>query len=147
MNSIFTITNQDLEKFNPAQSVEIFRDLLWAAARRIGLPLTEVHISSRINVADGGVDARIDASEGLVDSLGLIKAGVSAYQIKAGVFNAWQDSEIRKELFEEHQPAEREHLGSSIRNSLDNNGIYILVCFRQDLVEPQRLEAERLIRS
>jgi hypothetical protein len=147
VNNIFTVTNQDLEKFNPAQAVEIFRDLLWAGARRIGLPLSEVHISSRINVADGGVDARIDASEGLVDSRGLIRTGVTAYQIKAGVFNAWQDSKIRKELFGENQPTDREHLGSSLRNCLDNEGTYVLVCFRQDLVEKQRLKSESLIRS
>jgi hypothetical protein len=147
MNSIFTVTSQDLEKFNPAQAVEIFRDLIWAGARRIGVPLSQVHISSRINVPDGGVDARIDGSVDLVDSLGLIKAGVTAYQIKAGAFFAWQDSEIRKELFGEHQPTDREHLGLSIRNCLDNNGTYILVCFRQDLVEKQRLESESLIRS
>lgn len=147
MNTIFTITNQDLEKFNPAQAVEIFRDLIWAGARRIGLPLSQVHISSRINVADGGVDARIDASKGLADGLGLIKEGATAYQIKAGAFSPWQDSEIRKELFGEKNPTDREHLGSSVRHCLDNKGTYVLVCFKQDLVDEERLKAEGLIRS
>jgi hypothetical protein len=146
MDSILTVTNHDLQKFNPTQAVEIFRDLLWAGARRVGVPLTRVHISSRVNVADGGVDARIDAGEDLVDSLGLIKSGVTAYQIKTGAFSPWQDGEIRTELFGQKDPG-RDQLGVSIRSCLDENGTYVLVCYGQDLVEKERITAESNIRS
>jgi len=146
MNTIFTVTNQDLERFNPPQAVEIFRELIWAEARKAGLPLNRVHISDWINVPDGGVDAKIDGPE-IQPPDGLIKVGKTAYQIKTGSFSPWQDAEIRNELFGRNQPADKEHLGSSIRDCLDNGGTYVLVCFGQDSVEPQRTQAITHCRS
>src|ERR1700752_1357696 len=146
MNTIFPVTNQDLERFNPPQAVEIFRELIWAEARKAGLPLNRVHISNWINVPDGGVDAKIDGPE-IQPPDGLIKVGHTAYQIKTGSFSPWQDAEIRNELFGRNQPADKEHLGSSIRDCLDNGGTYVLVCFGQDSVEPQRTQAITHCRS
>src|SRR2546423_15514202 len=102
MNNIFTVKNEDLQKFNPQQAVEVFRDLLWAEARRLGVPINKVRISSRINVRDGGVDAVVEPDEILQPALhnGLIKIGRTAYQIKASSsFNPHQNAEIRNELF------------------------------------------------
>lgn len=85
MNNIFTVNNEDLQKFNPQQAVEVFRDLLWAEARRLGIPLNKIRISSRINVRDGGVDAAVEPDETLQSPVpdGLVKIGRTVYQIKA----------------------------------------------------------------
>src|SRR5258708_31774194 len=108
MDSIFTVTNRDLEKFDPKQAVEIFRDLLWAEATKTGVPLNRVNISSWINVPDGGVYARIDAPAQQLN--GLIKSGPTAYQIKAGSFIPLRVAEIRRVLFRPNQTTHLEHL-------------------------------------
>jgi hypothetical protein len=150
MNNIFTLKNEDLQKFNPQQAVEIFRDLLWVEARRLGIPVNKVRISSRINVRDGGVDAAVEP-DGIPQPVlpdGLIKIGRTAYQIKASdSFKPHQNAEIRNELFGKNQPADKEHLGSSIRDCLDIDGTYVLVCFRQDLVELEWKQAKEHLES
>jgi hypothetical protein len=60
MNSLFNLMPAHLDRVNVDQSVAIFRDLLWCHARKHGVPITKVHISSRVTVSDGGVDAKID---------------------------------------------------------------------------------------
>ena len=60
MNSLFNLSPAHLGNINVEQSVEIFRDLLWCHARKHGVPITKVHITSRVTVRDGGVDAKID---------------------------------------------------------------------------------------
>jgi len=148
MSNIFTVTNQDLQRFNPQEAVDVFGELLRVEARKLGLPFNKVHVSSWINVPDGGVDATVQADENLREQNGLIKVGQTAYQIKASdSFSPWQDSEIRNELFGRNQPKDKQHLGASIKNCLDNNGTYVLVCFRQDSVEPQRTQAKTHLES
>jgi hypothetical protein len=59
-DTIFTARPEHLEHLAPAEAVEVFADLLWAEARRIGLPTTSVNTSTRVTVAGGGIDASID---------------------------------------------------------------------------------------
>ena len=138
--TIFTIKKEDLERYSPQEAVDFFSELLWAEARRIGIPLSKVHISSWINVADGGIDAMVEENISGAQS-DLIKAGYTGYQIKAGAsFEPWQDSQVKRELFGKGLVS-KGNLGSSIRKCLDNNGTYILVCFKHDLTEEQHTKA------
>jgi len=90
-------------------------------------------------VADGGIDAVVE--DGLPVPADLIKEGRTSYQIKASSsFKPWQRAEIKKELFGNKEPA-NENLGSSVRNCLDEDGTYILVCFMQDPVDPDHRQA------
>ncbi len=99
MNSLFNLMPAHLDRVNVEQSVEIFRDLLWCHARKHAVPITKVHISSRVAVCDGGVDAKIDDDINNVSSELLVSAGTS-YQLKTGsTFKPWQASQLRKELF------------------------------------------------
>jgi hypothetical protein len=54
----------------------------WAEARRLGIPINQVNISSWINMPDGSVDATVDETAGLAYS-DLIKPRRVGYQIKA----------------------------------------------------------------
>jgi hypothetical protein len=92
MQTIFTVQPYDLERLNPQQAVDFFRELLWAEAARIGIGINKINISSHVDVADGGIDASIRDVEDSFDS-GLIKAGLNCFQIKAGgAFKPWQES-------------------------------------------------------
>lgn len=134
--NIFTVTNDDLNRLDPAEAVRFFRDLLWAEARRLGIEISRINVSSRINVPDGGVDATVDADLPAAGS-DIIKPGKTCYQIKSGpTFKPWQKSVIRKELFGSNEAA-RQHLGESIRACFDAGGTYVLVCTGIDLVDSE----------
>ena len=134
--NIFTVTNEDLGWLNERKAVEFFQQLLWAKARRLGIGLSQVNVSSRIDVPDGGVDATVDADLPAAGS-DIIKPGRTCYQIKSGqTFKPWQRPVIKKELFGSNEAA-RQHLGEGIRACLDASGTYVLVCTGIDLVDSQ----------
>ncbi|MBI1930428.1 hypothetical protein HYR99_40025 [Candidatus Poribacteria bacterium] len=140
VDTIFTVKNEDLERLTPQGAVEFFRNLLWAEARRWGIPISKIRVSIRINVPDGGVDAIVEDNMAAAQS-GPIKAGQTSYQIKAGKsFEPWQKAVIKKELFGKKAPG-KENLGESIRACLEASGTYVLVCTGIDLVEPQPKQA------
>ena len=140
LDSIFSVKNDRLSLLNEHSAVEFFRKLLWAEARRIGIELGKIHVSSAVHVSDGGVDATIDDAQVPTGS-GIIKPGKTGYQIKSGAsFEPWQKSEIKRLLFGTKTP-DQKNLGESIRACLDENGTYILVCTGIDLVDAQRRNA------
>jgi len=139
MDTIFTVRNDDLERLSPVEAVNLFRELLWAEARKISIPISKIHISTWVDVPDGGIDAAVENP--LLTPSDLIKEGRTGYQIKAGAsFKPWQDAQIKKELFGKKHPG-KENLGTSIRDCLDNDGTYVLVCFKQEFSDEQRRQA------
>ena len=140
-HTILTVTAEQLAALDAAGGVSLMADLLWAEVRRIGLPTTEVHISKRINVPDGGVDASVIPATPGIPSGSFISEGRSAFQIKTGAsFKPWQESEIKKELFGDKLPL-RESLGENVRLCLDESGTYVLVCMGTDPNEKEWHEA------
>ncbi|MDE0041014.1 MAG: hypothetical protein OXT74_03195, partial [Candidatus Poribacteria bacterium] len=138
-NTIFTVNNSDLERLDPHTAVDFFRNMLWAEARRIGIDISKIHVSSAIHVADGGIDASVEDVQ-IETGCGIIKQGKTSYQIKSGAAEPWKPPFIERELFRDGTP-NRRSLGNSIRACLDIGGTYILVCTGIDLVESQRLNA------
>jgi len=117
VDSIFTVQKQKIENLGAEIAVEFFSKLLWAEANKIGLSLNKINITSRINVADGGVDASVKDS--LVES-GLIKNGETSYQIKTGnTFKPTQEAQIKKELFGTAKQANIKNLAKEIKSCLD----------------------------
>ena len=138
--TIFTVNNEDLGRLDERTAVDFFQRLLWAEARRMGIEVSKINVSTRVNVPDGGVDATVDEVQ-IATGSGIIKHGKTSYQIKSGQsFSPWQKSQIKKELFGTKTP-ECQNLGESIRACLDAGGTYVLVCTGIDLVESQRTDA------
>jgi len=134
IQTLFTVQQEDLARLDAREAVRLFRELLWAEARTIGLPTSNVRVSELIDVADGGIDAVVEGT--LPESTDLIQEGRTGYQIKAGsAFKPWQKSMINEELFGRRRGPSRENLSSSIRDCLDEDGTYILVCSKQDPVD------------
>ena len=104
-NTIFTVRNDDLGRLDERTAVDFFQKLLWAEARRIGIEISKINVSSRIHVSDGGVDATVDEVQ-IATGCGIIKPGKTSYQIKAGAaFKPWRKkSVIKKELFGAKEP-------------------------------------------
>ena len=144
--TIFTVNNEDLGRLDERTAVDFFQRLLWAEARRMGIEVSKINVSTRVNVPDGGVDATVDEVQ-IATGSGIIKHGKTSYQIKSGQsFSPWQKSQIKKELFGTKTP-ECQNLGASIRACLDAGGTYVLVCTGIDLVEPQRIDAFNHIKN
>ena len=135
--TIFTVKNEQLSQLDQKTSVEFFQKLLWAEARRLGVEISKISVSSWVNVPDGGVDANVDDAQ-ITGGQGVIKQRTTCYQIKAGdTFKPWQKSAIKNELFGTKTP-NKKNLGESIRKCLDNDGAYILVCTGIDPTELNR---------
>ncbi len=129
IETIFTVKNEDLDRLNPDTAVEFFQKLLWAEARRLGIELSKINISRRVNVKDGGIDATVDETP-IAAGLGIIKVGKTSYQIKSGKTK----SNIKNELFS------KEELKEGIRACLNPENTYVLVCTGIDLVDSERAE-------
>lgn len=147
MDTFFTVSNFDLAKLDATIAVTMFRDLLWAEVRTLGIPVNRVNISSWINVPDGGVDASVEAGLEL-SRTGLIKPRYTAYQIKTGTsFEPWQAAEIHKELFGKAKVQNQQNLAARVKDCMDRGGTYVVVCFGQDPTGSQRAKAEENIRT
>jgi|GEM_PF-430584 len=148
IDSIFTLRNEQLDLLDAKPAVTFFRDLLWAEARRLGVPLAKINISLWTSVPDGGIDASV--TESIVEPLqasGLIRTGVNGFQIKTGnSLQPWQKAQIKKELFGERTPS-KENLGDSVRKCLNQNGVYTLVCFGIEFAENQLTQTLTLLTS
>jgi hypothetical protein len=58
----FRPTLDEVKRLTASEAVDVLRDMLFTEARSIGLPPTEVSVTTAITTRDGGIDARIDCS-------------------------------------------------------------------------------------
>lgn len=101
VTTYFQVTAAKLAGLSANDAVALFRQLLWAEARRLKIPRNRIHVPDRINVPDGGVDAKVEASS-FADESNIIFPGSTVYQIKTGdSFNPTNPSRIVAELFTE----------------------------------------------
>jgi hypothetical protein len=136
--TVFSVTPQDIAGLDAKRAVELVADLLWAEARRIGAATTGVHVSSRINVPDGGVDASLDALT--VPPGSFLSSGSIVFQFKTGQnFKPSRKADLRKELFGDGTVS-KAALAESVRDCLQANGQYVLICTGTD---PVATEAKR----
>lgn len=148
MNTILTVEKDDFAPIDEEKrAVIFFQQLLWAEATRVGIPLSDVNVSLRTKVPDGGVDASAKKSSSISITSNIITDAYTAYQIKAGPsFQPWKEQFIKKELFGTKEP-QKATLGSMIKDCLDKNGKYVLVCFGYDLTDDQRESAKSHLTS
>ena len=144
--TILTLRNEDLARLGPGEAVDLIRELLWAEARRVGLPVAQVNVSAAVNMPDGGIDASVSAAPpGLTSSI--LMPSRSSYQIKASAaFEPWKEADLKNELFGK-KPTGRNNLGESVRLCLNENGTYVLVCTKCDLDESRHNRAVDALRK
>ena len=140
-HNILDADEQYIKQLDSRTSVELFRDLIWAEASRFGISLSNVTISLRVTVPDGGVDAEIDVESAALPSDGLFEKGKNSYQIKIGEsFKPHNKTVIKKELFDKKDPS-LDNLAPEVRSCLETNGKYVIVCFGLDLIPSERKKA------
>ena len=47
LETIFTVTNDDLGRLDERTAIDFFQRLLWAEARRMGIEISKIDVSSR----------------------------------------------------------------------------------------------------
>ena len=127
MESIFTVQNEHLQHLDSKSAVDFFRELLWAEATATGIGKNLINVPSAITVADGGIDAEVEHAEPHCGQ-GLIKEGLTRYQIKTGGFSLQGDVDIRAILFR----GTTHELKPRIKSCLDANGTLVAVLFGSD---------------
>src|SRR5712692_963002 len=146
MDTIFSVATADLERLGPTAAVGFVSQRLWAEARRSGLSVTRINISSRTDVADGGIDATLTGADERPAS-DLMSSPTLGFQIKTGDLRPWQESVVRKELFGDATEESKETLADQVRHCMDQGGTYVLVCTGVDLTSRQRDDAIGIIKE
>ena len=141
--SIFTPDIERLKKLDAREATHLVRDLLYCGA--LPMRLSEVVISERINVKDGGIDAKVIA----VATVPVGQAVSFHFQIKSGnSFEPWQGAVARKEIFgKSNVVASKDRLGAAVKRCLDTNGVYVLVASGHDLLPEEHSKAEAHLRK
>lgn len=124
--TISTVGNEALERLSPQEAVDFFRELLWAEATSLGIGKNLINVPSAITVADGGIDAEVRDVQ-ISGGQGIIKQGLTRYQIKTGNFSL-DNTHVKEILFRDKS----DELKPRVRSCLDKDGTFVVVLFGWD---------------
>src|SRR5256885_9709943 len=127
VETILAVRKKDLSQLTPEQAVSIFRELLWAEAGLSGIPKNCVSVPGDIYDSDGGIDAEVKDSPSECKQ-GIIKAGLTAYQINTGKSDLNKRTTLKVILFKKNS----NELKPEVQKCLDSNGTFIIVHFGWD---------------
>jgi len=134
---MFTVNNNELGRLNPYEAVDFFRELLWAEAWKLGVSKTLIDVPSAITVADGGIDAEVK-NAAITGGQGIIKQGLTRYQIKTGDFDPSKKAEIKSILFRDKST----DLKPRVKSCLEKDGTLVIVLFGYD--NPDRKDDQKV---
>ncbi len=136
--NIFTVSSGELGALSPESAVNLFRELLWAEAAALGIGKHQINVPSAITVTDGGIDAEVEGALVPVGrGQGLIRPGLTRYQIKTGNFSIGERNYVDRILFTPsslRKGAQRK-LQPRVQSCLDRDGTLVVVLFGWDKPE------------
>ena len=135
---------EDLARLSPQEAVDLFRELLWAEATALGIGKHLINVPTAITIADGGIDAEVGDVRGN-SGQGIIKPGLTCYQIKTGNYSLRDKDNVRKLLC---TPGSKGTvLEPRVKDCLDRDGTFIVVLFGWDKPAVKRDEFVTIIRD
>jgi hypothetical protein len=132
IDTILTVKNENLNRLNPEEAVDFFRELIWAEATSLGVSKSLINVPSAITVADGGIDAQVQNAQ-ISGGQGVVKPGLTRYQIKTGDFNLGQNRYVKEILFRQNS----KQLKPRVKSCLDKGGTLVIVLFGWDNPEQE----------
>ncbi len=126
---IFALSKEDLDRLGPQEAVSAFRELLWAEATALSIAKNLIDVPGSVHARDGGIDAKVEGVE-VSGGQGIIKSGITCYQIKTGDFSPTQPANIKKILC--RPPPNSAELQPKVRTCLEQDGTLIIVLFGND---------------
>lgn len=130
--TILTVGKKDLSQLAPEQGILILREILWAEAGASGIPKGCISVPGEIFEGDGGIDAEVKDSPADSEH-GIIKAGLTSYQVKTGKSDLNKEATLKGILFRKKKKKnEPNEIKPEVKKCLDNGGTLIVVHFGWD---------------
>jgi len=129
--TILTVEKKDLSTLAPEQGVLVFREILWVEASVSGIPKSCVSVPGEIFEPDGGIDAAVTDSP-WDSKQGIIKAGLTSYQIKTGKSDLNKQATLKDILFKKNKKKKSNELKPEVKKCLDIGGTFTVVHFGWD---------------
>ncbi len=135
INNLLEVPITSISSLTPERAVTLMRAILRAECRYAKLSPSVLTISDRLTVADGGIDAEINAPSNFsVPTDCFFQAGLTGFQIKAGTtFRPWTKSAVQEELLNSNG-----NIAPEVKRLLQRQGRYTLICTGHDLTPQQR---------
>jgi hypothetical protein len=142
MNNFLNIPIVSVTALTSEKAGALIHTILRAECAYAKLSPAVLTISSQLTVADGGIDAQVDApSKFTIPRDCIFQSSLTGFQIKSGTaFKPWQKHSIRDELLDRTG-----NLNSEVERLVRSGGRYILVCTGHDLTPEQRNGSRHLI--
>lgn len=139
MSNLLDVPIASITTLTPERAVVVIRAILRSECGYAKLSPSVLTISSRLTIADGGIDAEVNVSpESTIPADCIFQPGVTGFQIKSGTsFEPWTPSAIRSELLDR-----KGKLSSEVDRLVHRRGRYTLVCTGHDLTAKQRNESK-----
>ena len=142
MNNLLDIPIAAVTALTPERAVIVMRAILRSECGYAKLSPAVLTISSRLTIADGGIDAEVNVPTGLtIPTDCIFQTGLTGFQIKSGTsFKPWTPSSIRGELLDS-----RGKLYSEVERLIRRGGRYMLLCTGHDMTPEQRNNSRQQI--
>lgn len=144
MHQLIRVPVSTIVSLTAERAVELMTGILKAESNYAKLNPAVVTISSRLTVADGGIDAEIDVPpDTQIPADCFFAAGLTGIQLKSGTsFRPWTSGSIRGELVNS-----KGTLFPEVARLIERRGRYVVVCTGHDLTPQQRNNAcEQIVR-
>lgn len=142
MNNLLDVPITSVTDITAERAVVVMRTILRSECGYAKLTPSVLTISSRLTVADGGIDAEINVPPGIMLPTDCIfQQGLTGFQIKSGTtFKPWTRSAIRSELLDS-----KGELCPEVERLIRRRGRYTLICTGHDLTPEQRNDSRQHI--
>lgn len=143
MSQLIRVPVETVVGLTAERAVDLLTRLLKAETTYAKLNPAVITISSRLTVADGGIDAEVDTpSDAQIPADCFFAAGLTGIQLKSGTtFKPWTESSVRAELINS-----KGQLFPEVARLIERRGRYVVVCTGHDLTPQQRNGAcERIV--
>ena len=162
LQSFFDVTPVELDQLGSEPAVAVLREMLWAEANTLGVPISQVDVPFAVTTSDGGIDAIVNGTPQGPGN-GLIFAPRTTYQVKAGAFslNATSLGTIEELLISPSAITARkangrkpgdtfhtaDHISPRVRACLDAGGTFVVMLFGNDSIDTEEDATEGAIRD
>lgn len=138
MSQLISVPVSTVVALTAERAVEVMTGILKAESAYAKLNPAVVTISSRLTVADGGIDAEVVVPpDAQIPADCFFAAGLTGIQLKSGTaFKPWTESSIRGELINS-----KGKLFPEVVRLTERRGRYVVVCTGHDLTPQQRNDA------
>lgn len=144
MSNLISIPIEAVVALTSERSVKLLTGLLHAESTYARVNPAVFTISNRLTVADGGIDAEVNAPpDAQIPVDCFFTAGLTGIQLKSGsTFKPWRESSVRNELIDS-----KGKLFPEVARLTEKRGRYVVICTGHDLTPQQRNKARECIVS